>query len=88
MAEVKVSDYDRRKPNGGSTHVKSYWRHREGSPSNSPGETNFENEEQEEKEEVEDKYDVEATVTGESDSKGNLTNARVTEIKMKSREEE
>ncbi len=53
MSEVKVSDYERRKPSGGKTHVRSYMRHQEGASSPSPGESNFEDEEQEEKEEEE-----------------------------------
>lgn len=88
MSEVKVSDYDRRKPSGGTTHVKSYWRRQEGGPSASPGETNFEDREQEEEEkELQDRYEVEATVTGETDGNGDLENAKVTEIKMKPKEE-
>jgi len=50
MTEVKVNDYIRRKPNGGTTHVKSYTRCQDGSVPPSLGETNFEDGEQKEKE--------------------------------------
>jgi hypothetical protein len=85
MSEVKVSDYERRKPSGGKTHVRSYMRHQEGASSPSPGESNFEDEEQEEKEE---KYDVEATVTGEMDDNGNLENTEVKEVRVKPKDRE
>lgn len=48
MTEIRVNDHQRKKPNGGTTHVKSYWRRQEGAPSASPEETNFEDKEQEE----------------------------------------
>ena len=69
MPEVKVNDYQRKKPNGGTTHVKSYWRRQEGAPSASPEEINFEDKEEREKE-LQDRYEAEATVTGETDGDG------------------
>ena len=66
MVEVKVGDYNRRKPSGGTTHVKSYWRRQEGASSASPEETNFEDREEEEKE-LQDRHEAEATGTGEKD---------------------
>lgn len=80
MTEVKVNDHERKKPNGGTTHVKSYWRHQEGSISSSPGETNLEDEEQKEKED--DDYHVTATVEGTMDDKGNLKDQRVTKVEI------
>ena len=35
----------------------------------------------------EDKYEVEATVKGETDSNGNIENAKVTEVRLKPKEE-
>ena len=78
MTEVKVNDHDRRKPNGGTTHVKSYWRRQEGDASTAPDETNLEDEEQKEKEE--DDYYVTATVEGTMDDRGNLKDHRVTKV--------
>ena len=72
MTEVKVNDYERKKPHGGTTHVKSYWRRQEGSASTAPSETNFEDREQEEEEELQDQREVGATVTREADGNGDL----------------
>ena len=67
MTEVKVNDYERKKPNGGTTHVKSYWRHQEGASSTSPEGTNFEDKEQEEEEkELQDQHGAEGTAEGET----------------------
>ena len=69
---MRVKDYDKQD----GTHVKSYTREQSSSPGAS-GELPPENE---------DEYVVEATVTGDLNSKGDFENTKVSEIKMKPKE--
>lgn len=72
MTKVKVRDYSKKD----GTHVKNYTREQPGS-SGASGELP-----------PEDVYDFEATATGEMDRDGNVKDTKVTEIKIKPKEDD